>query len=156
MTKFQMANEAALQKLQEELTRKRMEALAQRLGLSPEEVHIEVRRSASGRCFGLAKFIVNIGYGVREATATEYRANNGDRERQEVDRSYFGKSANTAADILASMESLKPSSIIAWSNGRLAFLDVISEGVGASIRVCAKPLQMDADTPKEARGRTNE
>jgi hypothetical protein len=139
-SRFGAANEAALWSIQEGLVAKRMEALAERLGLSPEESHIDVRRTASGRCFGLLRFIVNIGYGVREVTAVEY----GGHERtpdnaQALDRGYFGNSANTAADILASMDSLKPTEVVTWTNGRLAFLDVVMEGIGASVRVCTKP-----------------
>jgi hypothetical protein len=139
-SRFGAANETALRNIQQELVTKRMEALAERLGLSPEESHIDVRRTAGGRCFGLLRFIVNIGYGVREATAVEYRRteNNPDKV-QELDRGYFGNSANTAADILASMDSLKPTEVLAWTNGRLAFLDVVMEGIGASVRVCTKP-----------------
>jgi hypothetical protein len=49
---------------------------------------------------------VNIGYGVREVTAVEYRTN--PDTVQAVERGYFGSSANTAVDILASMEPLSP------------------------------------------------
>jgi len=141
MSRFGAANEAALWSIQEELVTKRMEALAERLGLSPEESHIDVRRTASGRCFGLLRFIVNIGYGVREVTAVEYRPPDGaSGNAQALDRGYFGSSANTAADILASMESLKPTEVVAWTNGRLAFLDVVMGGIGASVRVCTKPV----------------
>jgi hypothetical protein len=142
MSRFGAANEAALWSIQEELVTKRMEALAEKLGLSPEESHIDVRRTASGRCFGLLRFIVNIGYGVREVTAVEYRPpDRASGNAQALDRGYFGSSANTAADILASMESLKPTEVVAWTNGRLAFLDVVMEGIGASVRVCTKPVQ---------------
>jgi len=73
-------------------------------------------------------------------TAVEYRRREGDRGSvQPVDRGYFGSSANTAADILAHMDSLKPTEVVAWTNGRLAFLDVVMEGIGASVRVCTKP-----------------
>lgn len=140
MSRFGAANEAALWSIQEELVTKRMEALAEKLGLSPEESHIDVRRTASGRCFGLLRFIVNIGYGVREVTAVEYRPpDRAPGNAQALDRGYFGSSANTAADILASMDSLKPTEVAAWTNGRLAFLDVVMEGIGASVRVCTKP-----------------
>ncbi len=141
MSRFGAANEAALWSIQEELVTKRMEALAENLGLSPEESHIDVRRTASGRCFGLLRFIVNIGYGVREVTAVEYRPpDQATGSAQAVERGYFGRSANTAADILASMESLKPTEVVAWTNGRLVFLDVVMEGIGASVRVCTKPV----------------
>jgi hypothetical protein len=140
MSRFGAANETALWSIQEELVTRRMEALAEKLGLSPEESHIDVRRTAGGRCFGLLRFIVNIGYGVREATAVEYRrAERTPDNASVVDRGYFGNSANTAADILASMDSLKPTEVMAWTNGRLAFLDVVMEGIGASVRVCTKP-----------------
>ena len=139
-SRFGAANETALKAFQQELVTKRMEALAERLGLSPEESHIDVRRTAGGRCFGLLRFIVNIGYGVREVTAVEYRGPEQTRGgAQVVDRGYFGSSANTAADILACMEPFKPTDVVAWTDGRLAFLDVIMEGVGASVRVCTKP-----------------
>lgn len=141
MSRFGAANQAVLQSLQEELVTKRMEALADKLGLSPEESHIDIRRTAGGRCFGLLRFIVNIGYGVREVTAVEYRRSQHNPENaQALDRGYFGNSANTAADILASMDSLKPTEVVAWTNGRLAFLDVVMEGIGASVRVCTKPV----------------
>jgi hypothetical protein len=140
MSRFGAANEAALWSIQEELVTKRMETLAEKLGLSPEESHIDVRRTASGRCFGLLRFIVNIGYGVREVTAVEYRGpERGPDNAQALDRGCFGNSANDAADILASMDSLKPTEVTAWTNGRLAFLDVVMEGIGASVRVCTKP-----------------
>ena len=71
MSRFGRANVEALVNIQEELAAKRMEALAARLGLAPEEAHIEVRRTAGGRCFGLLKFIVDIGFGIREVTATD-------------------------------------------------------------------------------------
>ena len=141
-SKFWAANETALRTIQQELVAKRMEALAEKLGLSPEESHIDVRTTPSGRCFGLLRFIVNIGYGVREVTAVEYRGN--PSNMQTVERGYFGNSANAAADVLASMEPLKPSAVVAWTNGRLAFLDVIMEGIGASVRVCTKPAPAQA------------
>ena len=146
ISRFGAANETALRSIQQELVAKRMEALAEKLGLSPEESHIDVRRTPSGRCFGLLRFIVNIGYGVREVTAVEYRsdAKRDPSSAQPVDRGYFGNSANTAADILASMEPLKPTEVVAWTNGRLAFLDVIMEGIGASVRVCTKPAPSQA------------
>jgi hypothetical protein len=138
-SRFGAANETALKAFQQELVAKRMEALAERLGLSPEESHIDVRRTAGGRCFGLLRFIVNIGYGVREVTAVEYRGSEQNRVgAQAVDRGFFGSSANTAADVLACMEPFKPTEVVAWTDGRLAFLDVIMEGVGASVRVCTK------------------
>ena len=140
MSRFGAANEAALWSIKEELVTKSMEALAEKLGLSPEESHIDVRRTASGRCFGLLRFIVNIGFGVREVTAVEYRGpEHGPDNAQALDRGYFGNSANAAADILATMDSLKPTEVVAWTNGRLAFLDVVMEGIGASVRVCTKP-----------------
>jgi len=144
MSRFGAANETALRAIQQELVAKRMEALAEKLGLSPQESHIDVRRTSSGRCFGLLRFIVNIGYGVREVTAVEYRTN--PDGVQPVERGYFGSSANTAADILASMEPLKPTKVLAWTNGRLAFLDVVMEGIGASVRVCTKPAPTQAQT----------
>jgi len=147
MSRFGAANEAVLWSIQEDLVAKRMEALAEKLGLSPEESHIDVRRTASGRCFGLLRFIVNIGYGVREVTAVEYRGpERGPGNAQALDRGYFGNSANDAAEILASMDSLKPTEVVAWTNGRLAFLDVVMERIGTSVRVCTKP----APTPEPA------
>ncbi len=147
MSRFGTANETALRTIQQELVTKRMEALVEKLGLSAEESHIDVRMTASGRCFGLLRFIVNIGYGVREVTAVEYRRPERNLSAaQTVERDYFGSSANTAADILASMEPLKPTEVVAWTNGRLAFLDVIMEGIGASVRVCTKPAP--TQTPK--------
>ncbi len=154
-SRFGAANEAALRNIQEELVTKRMEALTEKLGLSPEESHVDVRRTAGGRCFGLLRFIVNIGYGVREVTAVEYRRseNNPDKVHA-LDRGYFGNSANTAADILARMDALKPTEVVAWTNGRLAFLDVIMQGIGASVRVCTKPAPTQAPkiTGQEEKG----
>jgi len=60
INRFGAANETALRTIQQELVTKRMEALAEKLGLSPEESHIDVRTAPSGRCFGLLRFIVNI------------------------------------------------------------------------------------------------
>jgi hypothetical protein len=154
MSRFGMANVAALVNIQEELAAKRMEALAARLGLAPEEAHIDVRRTAGGRCFGLLKFIVDIGFGIREVTATDIPrsgAASPANSKGEVDRGYFGSSANTAADILACMDAFKPSEVIAWSNGRLAFLDVLLEGIGASVRVCTKPSPEAKSDPKDAK-----
>lgn len=153
VSRFGAANETALRAIQQELVTKRMEALAEKLGLLPQESHIDVRRTPSGRCFGLLRFIVNIGYGVREVTAVEYRAN--PDSAQAVERGYFGSSANTAADILASMEPLKPTKVVAWTNGRLAFLDVVMEGIGASVRVCTKPVptQAQASTGQGSEGK---
>jgi hypothetical protein len=145
VSRFGAANETALRAIQQELVTKRMEALAEKLGLSPQESHIDVRTTPSCRCFGLLRFIVNIGYGVREVTAVEYRANP-DSVQQTVERGYFGSSANTAADILASMEPFKPTKVLAWTNGRLAFLDVAMEGIGASVRVCTKPAPTQEQT----------
>lgn len=155
MSRFGRANVEALANIQEELAAKRMEALAARLGLAPVEAHIEVRRTAGGRCFGLLKFIVDIGFGIREVTATDIPrsgAASPANSKGEVDRGYFGNSANTAADILASMDAFKPSEVVAWSNGRLAFLDVLLEGIGASVRVCTKPSPEAKSDPKDAKG----
>ena len=152
MSKFGEANAKALTALQEELVAKRMEALATRLGLAPEEVHLEVRRTAGGRCFGLLKFIVDIGFGVREVTATDIPRSGGNLSNgQEVDRGYFGSSANTAAEVLASIDAFKPSSIVAWTNGRLAFLDVLLEGASASVRVCTKPSPAVKDSQNKGK-----
>jgi len=154
MSKFGEANAKALTALQEELVAKRMEALATRLGLAPEEVHLEVRRTAGGRCFGLLKFIVDIGFGVREVTATDIPRSGGAspaNSEGEVDRGYFGTSANTAADILASIDAFKPSGVVGWTNGRLAFLDVLLEGAGASVRVCTKPAPAVKDGKSESK-----
>lgn len=152
-SRFGEANAKALITIQEELTAKRMEALAARLGLASDEVHIDVRRTANGRCFGLLKFIVDIGFGVREVTATDIPRSGGNLANgQEVDRGYFGSSANTAAEVLASIDAFKPSSIVAWTNGRLAFLDVLLEGAAASVRVCTKPSPVEKDGQKEGKG----
>jgi hypothetical protein len=154
MSRFGKANLEALVNIQEELAAKRMEALAARLGLAPEEAHVEVRRTAGGRCFGLLKFIVDIGFGIREVTATDIPrsgAASPANSKGEVDREYFGSSANAAADILARMDAFKPSEVVAWSNGRLAFLDVLLEGIGASVRVCTKPSPEAKGDPKDAK-----
>ncbi len=138
-TKFQMANEDALRRLQEDAVKKRMEDLSKMLGLEPEETHIEVRRTARGWCFGLIRFIVRLDWGVREVVATELRFIPKQSER--IDRAYFGKTANAAADVLSCIDSLKPSEVVAWTNGKLAFLDVALPNIGASVRTGTKPFQ---------------
>jgi len=136
-TLFQLANEQALKKLQQREAQSRMEKLAERLGLSPDECHIEVRATPNGvTYYGLLKFIVRLPWGVKEVTAAELRFIPGNEER--VGRELFGYNANTAADILSQMESLGPSEVIAWTNGRTCFLDVIFPVIRASIRVSAR------------------
>jgi hypothetical protein len=136
-TVFQLANEQALKRLQQREAQSRMEKLAERLGLSPDECHIEVRATPNGvTYYGLLKFIVRLPWGVREVTAAELRFIPGNEER--VGRELFGYNANTAADILSQMESLGPSEVIAWTNGRTCFLDVIFPAIRASIRVSAR------------------
>jgi hypothetical protein len=135
-TVFQLANEQALKRLQQREAQSRMEKLAERLGLSPDEYHIEVRATSNGiTYYGLLKFIVRLPWGVKEVTAAELRFIPGNEER--VGRELFGYNANTAADILSQMESLGPSEVIAWTNGRTCFLDVIFPVIRASIRVGA-------------------
>jgi len=136
-TVFQLANEQALKRLQQREAQSRMERLAERLGLSPDEYHIEVRATSTGLTYyGLLKFIVRLPWGVKEVTAAELRSIPGNEER--VGRELFGYNANTAADILSQMESLGPSEVIAWTNGRTCFLDVIFPAIRASIRVSAR------------------
>jgi hypothetical protein len=136
-TVFQLANEQALKKLQQREAQSRMERLAERLGLSPDECHIEVRATPNGLTYyGLLKFIVRLPWGVKEVTAAELRFIPGNEER--VGRKLFGYNANTAADILSNMESLGPSEVIAWTNGRTCFLDVIFPAIRASVRVGAR------------------
>ena len=136
-TVFQLANEQALKRLQQREAQSRMEKLAERLGLSPDECHIEVRATSNGvTYYGLLKFIVRLPWGVKEVTAAELRFIPGNEER--VGRELFGYNANTAADILSQMESLGPSEVIAWTNGRTCFLDVIFPVIRASIRVSAR------------------
>jgi hypothetical protein len=136
-TVFQLANEQALKRLQQREAQSRMERLAERLGLSPDECHIEVRATSNGiTYYGLLKFIVRLPWGVKEVTAAELRFIPGNEER--VGRELFGYNANTAADILSQMESLGPSEVIAWTNGRTCFLDVIFPAIRASIRVSAR------------------
>lgn len=113
--------------------------LASRLGLSPEEARVEVRRASNGRCFGLIRFIVRLEWGVREVAATELRFI--PKEGERIDRGNFGRSANAAAEVLANIGQLKPSEIVAWTNGKLAFLDVVLSQIGASVRVGTKPFQ---------------
>ncbi|MDG6983719.1 MAG: hypothetical protein JRN28_04130 [Nitrososphaerota archaeon] len=62
INRFGAANETVLRTIQQELVTKRMEALAEKLGLFSLESHIDVRMRASGGRFGLLQFIVNIGY----------------------------------------------------------------------------------------------
>ncbi|MDG6980948.1 MAG: hypothetical protein JRN51_07540 [Nitrososphaerota archaeon] len=65
-------------------------------------------------------------------TAVEYRRPERNLSAaQTIEGGYFGSNANTAADILTSMEPLKPTEVVTWTNGRLAFLDVVMEGIGA-------------------------
>jgi len=136
-TLFQLANEQALKRLQQREAQSRMEKLAERLGLSPDECHIEVRATSNGvTYYGLLKFIVRLPWGVKEVTAAELRFIPGNEER--VGRELFGYNANTAADILSQMESLGPSEVIAWTNGRTCFLDVIFPAIRASVRVSAR------------------
>jgi hypothetical protein len=136
-TVFQLANEQALKRLQQREAQSRMEKLAERLGLSPDEYHIEVRVTSNGLTYyGLLKFIVRLPWGVKEVTAAELRFIPGNEER--VGRELFGYNANTAADILSQMESLGPSEVIAWTNGRTCFLDVIFPAIRASVRVSAR------------------
>jgi hypothetical protein len=136
-TVFQLANEQALKRLQQREAQSRMERLAERLGLSPDEYHIEVRATSNGiTYYGLLKFIVRLPWGVKEVTAAELRFIPGNEER--VGRELFGYNANTAADILSQMESLGPSEVIAWTNGRTCFLDVVFPAIRASIRVGAR------------------
>jgi len=136
-TVFQLANEQALKRLQQREAKSRMERLAERLGLSPDECHIEVRATPNNvTYYGLLKFIVRLPWGVKEVTAAELRFIPGNEER--VGREFFGYNANTAADILSQMESLGPSEVIAWTNGRTCFLDVIFPAIRASIRVSAR------------------
>jgi hypothetical protein len=136
-TVFQLANEQALKRLQQREAQSRMERLAERLGLSPDEYHIEVRATPNNvTYYGLLKFIVRLPWGVREVTAAELRFIPGNEER--VGRELFGYNANTAADILSQMESLGPSEVIAWTNGRTCFLDVVFPAIRASIRVGAR------------------
>jgi hypothetical protein len=136
-TVFQLANEQALKRLQQREAQSRMEKLAERLGLSPDEYHIEVRATSNGiTYYGLLKFIVRLPWGVKEVTAAELRFIPGNEER--VGRELFGYNANTAADILSQMESLGPSEVIAWTNGRTCFLDVVFPAIRASIRVGAR------------------
>jgi hypothetical protein len=136
-TVFQLANEQALKRLQQREAQSRMEKLAERLGLSPDECHIEVRATPNGLTYyGLLKFIVRLPWGVKEVTAAELRFIPGNEER--VGRELFGYNANTAADILSQMESLGPSEVIAWTNGRTCFLDVIFPAIRASVRVSAR------------------
>jgi hypothetical protein len=136
-TLFQLANEQALKRLQQREAQSRMERLAERLGLSPDEYHIEVRATSNGLTYyGLLKFIVRLPWGVKEVTAAELRFIPGNEER--VGRELFGYNANTAADILSQMESLGPSEAIAWTNGRTCFLDVIFPAIRASVRVGAR------------------
>jgi hypothetical protein len=136
-TVFQLANEQALKKLQQREAQSRMEKLAERLGLSPDECHIEVRATPNNvTYYGLLKFIVRLPWGVKEVTAAELRFIPGNEER--VGRELFGYNANTAADILSQMESLGPSEVIAWTNGKTCFLDVVFPAIRASIRVSAR------------------
>ena len=136
-TLFQLANEQALKRLQQCEAQSRMERLAERLGLSPDEYHIEVRATSNGLTYyGLLKFIVRLPWGVKEVTAAELRFIPGKEER--VGRELFGYNANTAADILSQMESLGPSEVIAWTNGKTCFLDVVFPTIRASIRVSAR------------------
>jgi hypothetical protein len=136
-TLFQLANEQALKRLQQREAQSRMERLAERLGLSPDEYHIEVRATSNGLTYyGLLKFIVRLPWGVKEVTAAELRFIPGNEER--VGREPFGYNANTAADILSQMESIGPSEAIAWTNGRTCFLDVIFPAIRASVRVGAR------------------
>ena len=136
-TVFQLANEQALKRLQQREAQSRMEKLAERLGLSPDECHIEVRATHNGLTYyGLLKFIVRLPWGVKEVTAAELRFIPGNEER--VGRELFGYNANTAADILSQMKSLGPSEVIAWTNGKTCFLDVIFPDIRASIRVSAR------------------
>jgi hypothetical protein len=136
-TLFQLANEQALKKLQQREAQSRMKRLAEKLGLSPDEYHIEVRATPNNvTYYGLLKFIVRLPWGVKEVTAAELRFIPGNEER--VERELFGYNANTAADILSQMESLGPSEVIAWTNGRICFLDVIFPAIRASIRVSAR------------------
>jgi hypothetical protein len=136
-TVFQLANEQALKKLQQREAQSRMERLAERLGLSPDECHIEVKATSNGLTYyGLLKFIVRLPWGVKEVTAAELRFIPGNEER--VGRELFGYNANTAADILSQIESLGPSEVIAWTNGKTCFLDVIFPAIRASIRVSAR------------------
>jgi hypothetical protein len=136
-TLFQLANEQVLKRLQQREAQSRMEKLAERLGLSPDEYHIEVRATPNGiTYYGLLKFIVRLPWGVKEVTAAELRFIPGNEER--VGRELFGYNANTAADILSQMESLGPSEVIAWTNGKTCFLDVIFPAIRASIRVGAR------------------
>jgi hypothetical protein len=136
-TAFQLANEQALKKLQQREAQSRMEKLAERLGLSPDEHHIEVRATPNGvTYYGLLKFIVKLPWGVKEVTAAELRFIPDKEER--VGRELFGYNANTAADILSNMESLGPSEVIAWTNGRTCFLDVVFPAIRASVRVGAR------------------
>jgi hypothetical protein len=136
-TVFQLANEQALKKLQQRDAQSRMEKLAERLGLSPDEYHIEVRATPNNvTYYGLLKFIVRLPWGVKEVTAAELRFIPGNEER--VGRELFGYNANTAADILSQMDSLGPSEVIAWTNGKTCFLDVIFPAIRASIRVGAR------------------
>jgi hypothetical protein len=136
-TVFQLANEQVLKRLQQREAQSRMEKLAERLGLSPDECHIEVRATSNGiTYYGLLKFIVRLPWGVKEVTAAELRFIPGKEER--VGRELFGYNANTAADILSQMDSLGPSEVIAWTNGKTCFLDVIFPAIRASIRVGAR------------------
>jgi len=136
-TVFQLANEQALKRLQQREAQSRMEKLAERLGLSPDEYHIEVRATPNNvTYYGLLKFIVRLPWGVKEVTAAELRFIPGKEER--VGRELFGYNANTAADILSQMESLGPSEVIAWTNGKTCFLDVVFPTIRASIRVSAR------------------
>jgi hypothetical protein len=136
-TLFQLANEQALKKLQQREAQSRMERLAERLGLSPDECHIEVKATSNGLTYyGLLKFIVRLPWGVKEVTAAELRFIPGNEER--VGRELFGYNANTAADILSQIESLGPSEVIAWTNGKTCFLDVIFPAIRASVRVSAR------------------
>jgi hypothetical protein len=136
-TVFQLANEQALKRLQQREAQSKMEKLAERLGLSPDEYHIEVRATPNNvTYYGLLKFIVRLPWGVKEVTAAELRFIPGNEER--VGRELFGYNANTAADILSQMESLGPSEVIAWTKGKTCFLDVIFPAIRASIRISAR------------------
>jgi hypothetical protein len=136
-TVFQLANEQALKRLQQREAQSKMEKLAERLGLSPDEYHIEVRATPNNvTYYGLLKFIVRLPWGVKEVTAAELRFIPGNEER--VGRELFGYNANTAADILSQIESLGPSEVIAWTNGMTCFLDVVFPAIRASIRVSAR------------------
>jgi hypothetical protein len=107
MSRFGMANVAALVNIQEELAAKRMEALAARLGLAPEEAHIDVRRTAGGRCFGLLKFIVDIGFGIRKSRPPTFP----DR----VQPARPTRRARSTEDILAAAPTPPRTSSPAWT-----------------------------------------